>query len=123
MGVSDLTRLLLRREKPDDETVWYEEAETIGDRSYYQVIPECFVDEDTVMTRTRSGVQPWTENEKNMHKYTVVLWLEGDDPQCTNDLMNGHIGLNFQIKGADEDFLKEITDSAPNETTDPTEAG
>ena len=56
-----------------------------------------------------------------MHKYTVVLWLEGDDPQCTNELMNGHIGLNFQIKGADEDFLKEITDSAPNETTDPAE--
>lgn len=30
-------------------------------------------------------------------KYTVVIWLEGNDPQCTNDLFGGAIGLSMKI--------------------------
>jgi len=123
-GISDLTRLMLRTEN------WRERYNIVGargDYNYYQVNPECFVDDQTVVERTRTGVLPWAGDHHNMHKYTVVLWLEGDDPQCTNELMNGHIGLNFQIKGDQEDFLGDIiTDTndpdATEETTEPTEA-
>ena len=34
----------------------------------------------------------------DVHKYTVVIWLEGDDPDCTNDLIGAHIGLQMDFR-------------------------
>lgn len=61
---------------------------------YYRVIPISFEDDTTVASGRQTEVKP-----KDVHKYTVVLWLEGDDPDCTNDLIGGHIGLemNFNL--------------------------
>lgn len=112
-GIKDLTQLMLRTDK------WQDHYQVVAQRNsynYYQVIPENFVSDTIVTQRTRTDVLPYIEDQPNYHKYTVVIWLEGDDPECTNELMNGHIGLNFQIKGADEDFLNEIITG-----TDPTE--
>ena len=36
-----------------------------------------------------------------MHKFTVVLWLEGDDPHCTDDLIGGHLGMEFNLELVD----------------------
>ena len=33
-----------------------------------------------------------------MDKYTVVFWLEGDDPDCTNDLIGAHIGMQMDFE-------------------------
>lgn len=30
-------------------------------------------------------------------KYTVVIWLEGNDPQCQNDIMGGHLELSMKF--------------------------
>lgn len=65
--------------------------------SLYQTEPKQFVSEDTAAEGARNAVRPW-----NIHKYTVVIWLEGDDPQCTDEMMGGQIGMNFQIKITDE---------------------
>jgi hypothetical protein len=52
---------------------------------------------------------PWIEGRsQEVHKYTVVIWLEGDDPQCKNELMDGFIGLNFQIRGEDEEYVDTV---------------
>ena len=34
----------------------------------------------------------------------MVLWLEGDDPDCTDDLIGGHIGMDvyFSMTGEDD---------------------
>ena len=33
------------------------------------------------------------------NKYTVVIWLEGNDPDCTDDIIGGKmkLGMNFKI--------------------------
>lgn len=38
-------------------------------------------------------------HSKDKDKYTVVIWLEGNDPDCVNDIIGGTIkfGMNFKI--------------------------
>ena len=40
-----------------------------------------------------------TENFKSgdLDKYTVVIWVEGDDPDCTNDLIGGRIDMHMTL--------------------------
>ena len=60
---------------------------------FYRLITEPFKSDTVVATGRQVLVQP-TE----MHKYTVVLWIEGDDPDCTNELIGGHFGLEMNFK-------------------------
>lgn len=99
-GVKDLTQLMIRTAQREDQ---YKVVAARRDQDYYQVIPQDFHSDTVVATRERMDVLPWVEGRENMHKYTVVFWLEGDDPQCTNKMMNAHIGLTFQIMGEEED--------------------
>ena len=72
--------------------------------------------DNLLIERTRKGMLPWIEGKnEEYHKYTVVIWLEGDDPQCTNDLMDGFISLNFQIKEPDGEYKDVII--TPNSAT------
>ena len=51
-----------------------------------------FHDEDTVMLEL-------TENFEvgNIDKYTVVIWVEGDDPECKDDLIGGEIKMHMTL--------------------------
>ncbi|MCD8323379.1 MAG: hypothetical protein LUC32_00225 [Clostridiales bacterium] len=80
---------------PDDQ---YEVIATSGSVSYYRVIPYDFVSDTVVATGGMDGVLPG-----DVHRYTVVVWLEGDDPDCTDDLIGGHLGLNMQFSLVTED--------------------
>lgn len=73
-----------------------------GGRSYYRAIPILFEDEDTVVQGTRHGVAP-----TDVHKYTVVIWLEGDDPDCTDELIGGHVGMEISMRLASEPETSE----------------
>ncbi len=44
------------------------------------------------------------------HKYTVAIWVEGDDPECTNDIMGAHAGyaMKFTLKGDDENIFDDL---------------
>ena len=59
-----------------------------------------FYDEDTVMLEV-------TENFEVGHidKYTVVIWVEGDDPECKNDLIGGEIKMHMKL--TEEHILQE----------------
>ena len=59
-----------------------------------------FHDEDTVMLEV-------TENFKvgDIDKYTIVIWLEGDDPECKNDLIGGEIKMHMNL--VEEHILQE----------------
>lgn len=59
----------------------------------YRLYPEPFKSDIVVATGRQEVVKP-----EEMHKYTVVLWIEGDDPDCTNDLVGGHFGLEMNFK-------------------------
>jgi len=81
--------------RPDQQ---YQLLEGTEDNPRYRIIPYNFHSEDVIATDTRLGVKP---NE--VHKYTVVIWLEGDDPDCTNDLIGGHAGVEMQFALVGED--------------------
>jgi len=49
-------------------------------------------------TKVYSATYDLAPNE--MKKYTIVIWLEGDDPECVNKIMGGFVQLkmNFSAK-------------------------
>ncbi len=71
----------------------YERLDVESSIPYYRVIPISFEDDITIATGRQTQVLP-----DAMHKYTIVLWLEGDDPDCTNELIGGHLGLEMNFK-------------------------
>jgi len=68
--------------------------------TYYRVLPIPFISESTVADGAIDLVEPM-----EVHKYTVVIWLEGDDPQCTDELIGGHVGMEIfmQLVGEETD--------------------
>lgn len=70
--------------------------------NYERVIPFPFVDEEIITMGTRRGMYP-----RQVHKYTVVVWLEGDDPDCTDELIGGHVGIDFQFRMIEEQEVIE----------------
>ena len=65
-----------------------------GGRNFYRIVPMNFDSATTIEENMRYDISP---NE--VHKYTIVIWLEGDDPECTDDKIGGHLGIemNFQL--------------------------
>lgn len=55
-------------------------------------------------------------NPNEIDKFTIVIWLEGDDPDCLNNLIGGEIKMHMDIyeEHIDENKLKggEKTDSS-----------
>lgn len=77
-----------------------EQYETIAETShsaYYRLIPEPFEDDVVI---TSQIVEDMEQDE--VDKYTVVIWLEGDDPDCTNDLIGAHIGMHMDFEIIDD---------------------
>jgi hypothetical protein len=62
-------------------------------------------DEDgTIILEQRKDMQPGT-----LDKITVVVWIEGDDPECTNALIGGHARLHMTlIEEHTEDTINEM---------------
>ena len=81
-----------------DKTKYLEPVKSVGSATYYRITTTPFVDEYTIAMGTQPGVEPM-----DIHRYTVVMWLEGDDPQCTNDLIGGHLGVNLQFALVEEE--------------------
>ena len=87
--------------------------ELVGSRggvNYYRIVPINFDTETIVEEKMRYDIAPL-----EVHKYTVVIWLEGDDPECTDEKIDGHLGLemNFQLideyeQGQETNIWKQI---------------
>lgn len=56
----------------------------------------CFRDRTTTYYRRFNGLQNTTS--KNIHKYTVMAYLEGGDPDCNNEIRGGGIKMNVEMK-------------------------
>ena len=44
------------------------------------------------MLEQRIGLSP-----EEYDKFTIVVWLEGDDPDCVNKIIGGEIKLHMEI--------------------------
>jgi len=74
-----------------------EQIRAISSAVYYRVIPKVWESDTVVVSGIRQEMQPM-----EVHKYTVVIWLEGDDPDCTDDLIGGHMGLGMDMTMIEE---------------------
>ncbi len=49
-----------------------------------------------------------------IHKYTIVMWLEGDDPECVNDIIGGSVRFSMDFDTGESrevpliDFIKNL---------------
>lgn len=84
----------------------YQLIQKRGNRSYYRVTPQNFVSDYIVTEGLRTNMIPM-----ETHRYTVVIWLEGDDPDCTDDLIDGHLGFSFNARLVEEHADMEEKDS------------
>jgi hypothetical protein len=44
------------------------------------------------MSELRENFQPG-----EVDKYTVVIWLEGNDPECINDIIGGELKMQMNL--------------------------
>lgn len=75
--------------------------------NYYRVVPENFLTDETITAGRMTGVKP-----QEVHKFTVVLFLEGDDPECTDELVGGSMGVEMSFR---EDGEEESEDSSKSD--------
>ena len=74
---------------------------------FYRIIPYNFLSSTAVAGGTITGVEPMES-----HKYTVVIWLEGDDPDCVDDLIGGHAGMDMNFTLLDEKIDEDEENSS-----------
>ena len=51
-----------------------------------------FVSKSVAVLEQRKNLKPNTKD-----RYTIVVWIEGDDPECKNDLLGGEIKMHMDI--------------------------
>ena len=73
-----------------------------GQSTYWRVIPYTFLSENEVTTGEQTEVAPM-----DVHKYTVVMYLEGDDEQATDDKIGGRLGVEMSFRLATEEETEE----------------
>lgn len=57
-----------------------------------------FVDDKTIMTTVTENLQPGQSD-----KYTIVSWVEGNDPECIDDIMGGYMRMSMLFGIADDE--------------------
>ncbi len=60
------------------------------------LIDKEFVSEKVAMQRTNSDFKPG-----DVDKFTIVIWLEGWDPECVDDIMGGQMKFKMNIRALD----------------------
>jgi len=51
-----------------------------------------FISDSIVMSSLRDNFNPG-----DVDKYTIVIWLEGNDPECINDIIGGELKMQMNI--------------------------
>lgn len=74
---------------------------------------ENFISHDIVCTYTEENFLVG-----NVDKYTIVIWMEGDDPECVDAIIGGSVEFSMDIRGTYEDetsllykFVQDIVDT------------
>ena len=75
---------------PDEQ---YEVIRQTNTFTYWRLKPKSFLSDKVVEQGLIEHFEP-----QQVHKFTVVIWLEGDDPHCTDDLIGGHLGMDFTMQ-------------------------
>ena len=80
----------------DDETVY---AKINNETGEAEKNTEPFYKDDVVVLKPRNDFKVG-----DIDKFTIVIYLEGDDPDCLNDIIGGEIKMHMEIR---EEHLDE----------------
>ena len=83
---------------PYIEYAFYPEDQYYTEDGFVGIVTTPFVDEDTVLQGYVEDFEPGA-----VKKYTIIVWLEGDDPDCNNSILGGHVGFNIQFERLGDD--------------------
>ncbi len=86
-NVDDAVRVMIYVN--DEQTVFAKRSPITGEE---EPGTKKFRDDDTVILESRLGMNPGDRD-----KVTVVIWLEGDDPECINSILGGEIKMHMDI--------------------------
>ena len=39
----------------------------------------------------------------DVDKYTILMWVEGNDPECVNEILGGHMKMSMTFSVEDEE--------------------
>lgn len=81
-------------EFPFQEAARYEDQYTYSEKTeLYTLTTKPFASSKIIATDIREDIQP-----EEYDKYTVVMWLEGEDPECINDILGGSIEVMMKFR-------------------------
>lgn len=86
-NVDEATRIMIFR---NDETKIYAKINADTNEPEKDTIP--FYSNEVAVLEERIGLKP-----EEYDKFTIVVWLEGDDPDCVNKIIGGEIKLHMEI--------------------------
>ena len=64
-----------------------------------EIVIQPFVDSKTVFNTEVDGLEPGATD-----KYTIVMWIEGEDPECLDVIRGGYVKLMWFFNIADEEL-------------------
>ena len=85
--VDEAIRIMIYRN--GEPVVYAKKNEKTGDA---EPDTKMFVSDNIAVLEQRKNFKP-----KSKDRYTVVVWIEGDDPECKNDLLGGEIKMHIDI--------------------------
>ncbi|NCB75149.1 MAG: hypothetical protein EOM51_10465 [Clostridia bacterium] len=106
------------RTAPFGESAYDYDKQYYEEGGKYGVITTPFATDSVVAQGTVSDVAVG-----EAHKYTVVIWVEGNDPECTNDIFGGYAKFSMDFnRGTEQDngsifqgvFRTEYEDYTPD---------
>lgn len=86
-NVDDAVRIMIYVN--DDQTVYAKRSAITGEE---EPGTTSFRDDDTIILESRKGMNP-----EDIDKITIVIWLEGDDPECVNAILGGEMKMHMDI--------------------------
>lgn len=96
-GLSKAIRVLTYNESSEDVRIYQAVDDNPYDYQFYAYQPQSFVNDTTVFNE--QTYITYAEGQPKI-KYTVMFWLEGQDPEATEELYNKTIKFTLNISVA-----------------------
>ncbi len=71
----------------------------------YEFRTQRFMDNEMITKGIVENMEPGEYD-----KYTVVAWLEGEDPDCVDDILGGYVEMNMKFEVIDVEEQGEVND-------------
>jgi len=87
LNVDEAVRIMIYRN--GERTIYAKKSKVTGEA---EPNTKKFVSDTIAVLEQRKDLKP-----KKKDRFTIVVWIEGDDPECKNDLLGGEIKMHMDI--------------------------